>query len=89
MRPASNPHPSQSVTVAAKSKLELEVGYSPQEAYMVSCDRFATRVHFDVDGEPIVALAEHRVTRRTVTSHRHDTALSGVASDRRIPPPRA
>jgi len=61
----SDQRPSQSLTVPAKSKLQLEVGYAWQEAYMVSCDRFATRVHFNVNGERISAIAEHRVTRRT------------------------
>jgi hypothetical protein len=55
----------QSVTVPAKSKLDVEVGYAWQEAYMVYCDRFATRVHFNVEDERIAAVAEHRVVRRT------------------------
>lgn len=54
-----------SLTVPAKSKLDLEVGYAWQEAYMVYCDRFATRVYFDIGGERITAIAEHRVVRRT------------------------
>lgn len=54
-----------SLTVPAKSKLDVEVGYAWQEAYLVSCDRFATRVHFNVEGERIAAVAEHRLVRRT------------------------
>jgi hypothetical protein len=61
----SDQHLSQSLTVPAKSKLDLEVGYASQEAYMVSCNRFATRVYFNIEGERIGAIAEHRVTRRT------------------------
>jgi hypothetical protein len=58
-------HAGKSLTVPANSKLKVEVGYAWQEAYMVHCDRFATRVHFDVAGEPLTAIAEHRVVRRT------------------------
>jgi hypothetical protein len=57
-----------SVTVPTKSKVDIEVGYAWQEAYMTFCDRFATRVIFDVEGEAIPALAEHHVVRRTPLS---------------------
>jgi hypothetical protein len=54
-----------SLLVPPRSRLVVEVGYAVQEAYMTSCERFATRVTFDVAGEALTAVAEHLVTRRT------------------------
>ena len=37
--------------------------FEPQGAYQAHCDRFATRVTFLVEGQPVAATVEHEVTR--------------------------
>lgn len=42
---------------------EITVTFEPQSAYQAHCDRFATRVTFLVEGQPVAATVEHEVTR--------------------------
>ena len=42
---------------------EIAIAFAAQDAYQAHCDRFATRVTFEVEGKRIVATAEHEVTR--------------------------
>lgn len=42
---------------------EISVTFEPQGAYQAHCDRFATRVTFLVEGQPVAATVEHEVTR--------------------------
>lgn len=50
-------------TKLAPGESELVVGFAPQGAYQVHCDRFATRVTFEVEGKRLVATTEHEVMR--------------------------
>ena len=45
------------------SSVEAVVGFTTVPAYYVYCDRFAFRVHFRVDGAPVVVTDEVLVTR--------------------------
>jgi hypothetical protein len=50
-------------TKLAPGQSELVIGFEPQGAYQVHCDRFATRVTFEVEGKRIAATVEHEVMR--------------------------
>jgi hypothetical protein len=50
-------------TELAPGQSELVIGFAAQGAYQVHCDRFATRVTFEVEGKRIAATAEHEVMR--------------------------
>jgi hypothetical protein len=53
-----------SVTVAPGADVAVSLGFSPSvQAYYTFCDRFAFRVRFRVDGDPLVVVAETIVTR--------------------------
>lgn len=54
---------SQNVTVKAGATVEASVGFTAMPAYYVYCDRFAVRVHFQVDGEKLVVVDEIAVVR--------------------------
>jgi hypothetical protein len=43
--------------------VDVMVGFEAVEAYYSWCDRFAFRVTFDADGEPLTVVAETQVTR--------------------------
>jgi hypothetical protein len=47
----------------APGESEIHVAFAPQSAYQSHCDRFATRVTFDVAGRSIAATTEHDVSR--------------------------
>jgi hypothetical protein len=47
----------------APGQSEIVVGFAAQDAYQAHCDRFATRVTFEVEGKTIAAAAEHEVMR--------------------------
>lgn len=49
--------------VLAPGTQKLSVRFAQQDAYQAHCDVFASRVHLEVDGRPIVVTSEHRVTR--------------------------
>lgn len=51
------------VEVAAGVSVPAVVGFAEVPAYYVFCDRFAVRVRFEVDGEPVVATDEIKVLR--------------------------
>ncbi len=53
------------VVIPARSRRTVAIGHAVQEAYMVSCDRFATAARFSVEGESVEVIGEHRVIRRT------------------------
>lgn len=50
-------------TELAPGTHEIVIGFAAQEAYQAHCDRFATRVTFEVEGKRIAATAEHEVMR--------------------------
>ena len=52
------------ITIAAQTVQTIRIGHEVQPAYMASCDRFATAAVFELDGEAVEVIAEHRVTRR-------------------------
>lgn len=53
------------VVIPAHSRKTVSIGHELQEAYMVSCDRFATAARFSVEGEVVEVIGEHRVIRRS------------------------
>lgn len=59
-RPKPTPDPP---TTLPPGQSELVVGFAAQGAYQVHCDRFATRVTFEVEGKRIAATSEHEVMR--------------------------
>jgi hypothetical protein len=60
----TRPKPSGKVPRAiAPGQSEIHVAFARQSAYQSHCDRFATRVTFDVAGRSITATAEHEVSR--------------------------
>jgi len=59
------------VEVKAGATVEATVGFASVPAYYVYCDRFAFRVHFQVDGEKIAVIDEINITRMEPL-RRHD-----------------
>ncbi len=53
------------IVIPARSRRTVSIGHEAQEAYMVSCDRFATAARFSVEGEVVEVIGEHRVIRRS------------------------
>jgi hypothetical protein len=50
------------VEVPAGATVEATVGFTSVPAYYVYCDRFAFRVHFQVDAEKIAVMSEVNIT---------------------------
>lgn len=51
------------VEVKAGATVNATVGFVAVPAYYVYCDRFALRIHFQVDGEKVAVIDEVNVTR--------------------------
>ncbi|MCX4247417.1 hypothetical protein [Paraliomyxa miuraensis] len=49
--------------IPARATRTVTVGHEAQEAYSASCERFATAVTLDMDGERVEVIAEHEVMR--------------------------
>ncbi len=54
----------ETVEIPAKSSHTVTLGHEARNAYNAHCNRFATAARFEVDGERVEVIAEHRVVRR-------------------------
>ena len=54
---------SREITLQPKSEQVVSVEFTAVEAYYTHCDRFAFRVSFAVDDEPLVVVAETNISR--------------------------